>query len=180
MLRRVLLLIALAIAPPAIAMPDTDALRALVEARIAEAAGPGLLEVTSFRRMGSAPDPAGGASIAYFAARLRLARDHAFGDWDGRNLQALAAALGAAPRAIGGASREGNRAGDVLRVNGALRLRQEAGRWVPLAAAAWDETPATRFEGPGARAERLLGAIGTALTAGEQAAGGAIAPVIEQ
>jgi len=74
MLRRVLLLIALAIAPPAIAMPDTDALRALVEARIAEAAGPGLLEVTSFRRMGRAPDPAGGASIAYFAARLRLTR----------------------------------------------------------------------------------------------------------
>ena len=68
----------------------------------------------------------------------------------------------------------------MLRVNGALRLRQEAGRWVPLAAAAWDETPASSFEGQGARAERLLGAIGTALTAGEQAAGGAIAPVIEQ
>lgn len=180
MLRRLLLLVALLAAPPAHAVPDTDALRALVEARIAEAAGPGLLAVAAFRRMGQAPDPAGGARIAYFAARLRLARDHAFGDWDGRNLQALAAALGAAPRAITGAKRDGNRAGDVLRVNGALRLRQEAGRWVPLAAAAWDEAPTSSFEGAGARAERLLAAIGTALTAPQQAAGGAITPVIEQ
>uniref|UniRef100_UPI0018DF3920 hypothetical protein n=1 Tax=Roseomonas rosulenta TaxID=2748667 RepID=UPI0018DF3920 len=126
MLRCLLLLVALIAAPPAHAVPDADALRALVEARIADAAGPGLLGVAAFRRMGQAPDPAGGARIAYFAARLRLARDHAFGDWDGRNLQALAAALGAAPRAITGARREGNRAGDILRVNGALRLRQEA------------------------------------------------------
>jgi TRAP transporter TAXI family solute receptor len=129
--------------------------------------------------MGQAPDPAGGARIAYFAARLRLTRDHAFGAGDGRNLQALAAALGAGPRAITGANREGNRAGDELRVNGALRLREEAGRWVPLAAAA-ERTPVAAFDGQGARAERLLAAIATALTAGEQAAGGRVTPVIEQ
>jgi TRAP transporter TAXI family solute receptor len=179
-LRRILLLLALAAAPPALAMPDTDALRAMVAARIAEAAGPGLIEVVVFRRMGQAPDPAGGARIAYFAARLRLSRDHAFGAWDGRNLQALAAALGAGPRAIAGASREGNRAGDILRVNGALRLRQEAGAWVPLAATAREDAAPAAFAGPGAHAERLLGAIGTALTAGPQAAGGGMAPVIEQ
>ncbi|PWS36095.1 hypothetical protein DFH01_12880 [Falsiroseomonas bella] len=180
MLRRLLLLLALLVAaPPAHALPETDALRAMVEARIAEAAGPGLLEVTVFRRMGQAPDPASGARIAYFAARLRLTRDHGFGAWDGRNLQALAAALGAGPRAISGANRDGNRAGDVLRVNGALRLREEGGRWVPLAAAP-EETPVTAFQGQGARAERLLSAIETALTAGQQAAGGPIAPVIEQ
>ncbi|MEO3475193.1 TAXI family TRAP transporter solute-binding subunit [Roseomonas sp. CAU 1739] len=180
MLRRLLLLIALLAAPPALAMPDTDALRAMVQARIVEAAGPGLLEIESFRRMGQAPDPAGGARIAYFAARLRLARDHAFGAWDGRNLQSLAAALGAAPRAILGANRDGNRAGDVIRVNGALRLREEAGRWVPLASAAWDDTPPTSFDGPGAQAERLLRAIGTALTAGGRATGAEMTPVIEQ
>lgn len=164
---------------PARAMPDTEALRTMVEERIAEAAGGGLIEVVSFRRMGQAPDPAGGARIAYFSARLRLTRDHAFGAWDGRNLQALAAALGAGPRAISGADRNGNRAGDVLRVNGALRLREEAGRWVALAAAP-EETPVAAFDGQGARAERLLAAIATALTAGEQAAGGRITPVIEQ
>ncbi|HWT07695.1 MAG TPA: TAXI family TRAP transporter solute-binding subunit [Roseomonas sp.] len=180
MLRRLILLALLLVAPPAWAVPDADALRAMVQARIAEAAGPGLLEIDSFRRMGQAPDPAGGARIAYFAARLRLTRDHAFGAWDGRNLQALAAALGAAPRAILGASRDGNRAGDVIRVNGALRLRQDAGRWVPLASAAWDDAPPTNFDGPGAQAERLLSAIGTALTAGGRAAGGGMTPVIEQ
>ena len=180
MLHRLVLLMALLLAPPAFAMPDTDALRAMVEARITEAAGPDLLAIDSFRGMGQAPDPAGGGRIAYFAARLRLVRDHAFGAWDGRNLQSLAAALGAAPRAILGANRDGNRAGDVIRVNGALRLRQEAGRWVPLASAAWDDTPPTSFDGPGAQAERLLRAIGTALTAGGRAAGAEMTPVIEQ
>lgn len=179
MLRRLLLLLALLAAGPAHALPGADALRDMVEARITEAAGPGLLEITAFRRMGQAPDPAGGARIAYFAARLRLTRDHEFGAWDGRNLQALAAALGAGPRAIVGANRVGNRAGDVLRVNGALRLREEAGRWVPLAAAA-EGAPVAAFDGQGARAERLLAAIATALTAGEQAAGGRVTPVIEQ
>lgn len=180
MLRRLLLFVALLVAPPALAMPGTEALRAMVAARIVEAAGPGLLEIENFRRMGQAPDPAGGARIAYFATRLRLTRDHEFGAWDGRNLQALAAALGAAPRAILGANRDGNRAGDVIRVNGALRLREEAGRWVPLASAAWDDTPPTNFDGPGAQAERLLAAIGTALTAGGRAAGAEMTPVIEQ
>jgi TRAP transporter TAXI family solute receptor len=180
MLRRLLVLLVLLGAAPAAAMPGTEALREMVAARIAEAAGPGLLEIEAFRRMGQAPDPAGGARIAYFAARLRLSRDHAFGGWDGRNLQALAAALGAGPRAIAGANRDGNSAGDVLRVNGALRLRQVAGVWEPLGAAAWAEAPSVTFAGPGARAERLLDAIGTALTAGPSAAGGAIAPVIEQ
>jgi TRAP transporter TAXI family solute receptor len=179
MLRRWLLLLLLFATAPAEAMPGTEALRGMVEARITEAAGPGLIEVTEFRRMGQAPDPQGGARIAYFSARLRLTRDHEFGAWDGRNLQALAAALGAGPRAITGANREGNRTGDVLRVNGALRLREEAGRWVPLAAAP-EETPVTAFQGRGARAEQLLGAIATALTAGEQAAGARLAPVIEQ
>ncbi|MBW6400587.1 TAXI family TRAP transporter solute-binding subunit [Roseomonas sp. HJA6] len=152
----------------------------MVEARITDAAGPGLLEITEFRRMGQAPDPAGGARIAYFAMRMRLTRDHQFGAWDGRNLQTLAAALGAAPRAISGANREGNRAGDVLRVNGALRLREEAGRWVPLPAAAWDEGPPTAFDPQGSQAERLLTAIGTALTAGSRATGAEMTPVIEQ
>ncbi len=180
MLRRVLLvLLTLCAAMPARAVPETAELRALIEARIAEAAGPGLLEVVAFRHMGQAPDPSGGARIAYFAARLRLTRDHEFGSWDGRNLQALAAALGAGPRAIAGASRDGNRAGDELRVNGALRLREQAGRWVPLAAAP-EETAVAAFDGRGGRAERLLAAIGTALTAGEQAAGGRLTPVIEQ
>jgi len=174
----IFLLLAMLGAGPAHALPDAPALRAMVADRMAEAAGPGLLEITAFRTMGQAPDPAGGARIAYFSARLRLMRDHQFGGWDGQNLQALAAALGAGPRAIAGASRDGNRAGDVLRVNGALRLRQEAGRWVPLAARA--AGPATAFEGQGARAERLLAAIGTALTAGQAASGGALTPVIEQ
>jgi TRAP transporter TAXI family solute receptor len=180
MLRRLLLLITLLAASPAMAMPDTEALRAMVQARITEAAGEGLLDIESFRRMGQAPDPAGGARIAYFAARLRLTRDHEFGAWDGRNLQALAAALGAAPRAILGAHRDGNRAGDVIRVNGALRLREEAGHWVPLASAAWDDAPPASFDGPGAQAERLLAAIGTALTAGGRAASADMTPVIEQ
>lgn len=179
MLRRLLLLLALLAASPAHALPGTDAVRALVEARIAEAAGPGLFDVTAFRRMGQAPDPTGQARIVYFAARLRLTQDHAFGSWDGRNLQTLAAALGAGPRAIIGASRDGNRAGEVLRVNGSLRLREEGGRWVPLAAAP-EETPVTAFQGQGTRAQQLLGAIATVLTAGEQAAGGRITPVIEQ
>lgn len=180
MLRRLILALALLLpASHAKALPDTGALRGMVEARIAEAVGPGLLEVVSFRSMGQAPDPRGGARIAYYAARLKLTRDHGFGAWDGRNLQALAAALGAGPRAISGANREGNRAGDVLGVNGALRLRQDAGGWVPLGAAP-EDTPVAAFEGQGARAQRLLAAIATALTAGQQAAGGGMTPVIEQ
>lgn len=179
MLKRCLVLLSLLICMPAQAMPNEAALREVIGERIAASTAPGLMEIIDFRSMGQAPDPNGDARIAYFSARLRLRQDHKFGAWDGQNLQALATALGAGPRAITGAKREGNRAGDVLRVNGALRLREEAGRWVPLAAIS-EGGSATAFDSQGARAERLLAAIGTALTAGEQAAGGRVVPVIEQ
>ncbi|MCA3280895.1 MAG: TAXI family TRAP transporter solute-binding subunit [Roseomonas sp.] len=179
MIFRLILFFCLCFTLPAQALPDTQALKTMIEARIGEATGAGVLAVTSFRSMGQAPDPEGGARIAYFSARLELQRDHAFGSWDGQNLQALAAALGAGSRAIKGANRDGNRKGDMLRVNGALRLRQEAGAWVPLAAAP-QESSAASFEGLSARTQRLLAAITTALTASQQAAGGRITPVIEQ
>ncbi|MGE0725055.1 MAG: hypothetical protein AB7O45_11810, partial [Alphaproteobacteria bacterium] len=72
--------------------PDADALRTIVTERMSTAVGPDLLEVVSFRRMGGAPNPSGYGRIAYYTARLRLTKDHRFGEWGGRNLTTLAAA----------------------------------------------------------------------------------------
>ena len=178
MRRLLLLLLLLAAALPARAQPDAAGQQRLLAARLDAAMGAGLLEIAQFRAMGGAPDPETGGRIAYVAVRLRLARDHDFGAWEGGTLQALAAALGAGPRGINGATRGGNRAGDVLRANGSLRLRQEGEAWVP-AAAPVAYAPA-RQEGPGSGAERLLGAIQTALTGAPRASGGPAAQVIEE
>lgn len=178
LLRIVLVLL---VAMPAWAdMPDTAALRVMVERRVEAATEPGLLEVVAFRRMGEAPDPAGSGRIAYFAARLRLTRAHDFGAWTGGNLPALAAACGAGARAIQGAVRGGNAAGDEIRVNGALRLRQEADAWVPLAASAATDATSPGIEQRNTQAERLLDAIRIALATGPRASGADAAPIIEE
>lgn len=178
MRRILLLLVLLSAALPARAQPDAAGQQRLLAARIDAAMGAGLLEIAQFRTMGGAPDPETGGRIAYVALRLRLQRDHDFGAWEGGTLQALAAALGAGPRGINGAARGGNRAGDELRANGSLRLRQDGEAWVP-AAAPVAYAPA-RQEGPGSGAERLLGAIQTALTGAPRASGVPAAQVIEE
>ena len=109
-MRRLLLILALLIAAlPAHAQPGAEEQQRLLLARIDAAMGQGLLTLDQFRPMGGAPDPETGGRIAYVAVRLRLARDHDFGAWEGGTLQALAAALGAGPRGINGAARGGNR-----------------------------------------------------------------------
>jgi hypothetical protein len=175
------ILLASLVAMPAWAdMPDTAALRVMVERRVEAATEPGLLEVIAFRRMGEAPDPAGSGRIAYFAARFRLTRAHDFGAWTGGNMPALAAACGAGLRAIQGAVCGGNAAGDEIRVNGALRLRQEDGAWAPLAASAAAAGAPPGIEQRNTQAERLLDAIGIALASGPRASGADATPIIEE
>ena len=179
MIRAVLtLLLVLAAALPARAQSAAE-LQAIVAARVGAAAGEGLFAVERFRAMGGAVDAESGGRVAYFSARVRLTRDHDFGAWQGETLQSLALALGAGPRGIRGAKPGGNRAGDVLGANGAIRLKREGDAWVPLAAGPTPGAPIS-LDGPGGKALRLLAAIETALTGGPRAAGGAAAPVIEQ
>lgn len=179
-MRRVLLLLLLLLgAAPAMAQPDAVALARILAERIDAAAGPGLLVLKDFRRMGEAPDPETGGRILYVATRLRLARPHDFGGWSGGTLQALSAALGAGPRGIRGVARGGNAAGDELRANGSIRVKREGEGWVALAGGTAAGRPAA-IDGPGGRAERLLAAIQTALTAVPRATGGAVSVAIEQ
>ena len=179
-MKRIALALALLLGAAATAAAQTAAeLQAIVTARIAEATGQGLLALEGFRGMGGAPDAETGGRVAYFSTRLRLSRDHDFGAWQGETLQSLAVALGAGPRGIRGAQPGGNRAGDVLGANGAVRLKREGEAWVPLAAGPTPAAPVS-LDGPGGKALRLLGAIETALTGGPRAAGAAAAPVIEQ
>ncbi|WP_431284969.1 TAXI family TRAP transporter solute-binding subunit [Humitalea sp. 24SJ18S-53] len=174
-----LLLLVLLGAVPAVAQPDAVALSRILASRIDAAAGPGLLELKDFRRMGDAPDPETGGRIIYVATRLRLARAHDFGGWSGGTLQALSAALGAGPRGIRGVARGGNAAGDLLRANGSIRVKRNGDVWVALAGGAAAGRPAA-MEGPGGRAEQLLTAIQTALTAIPRATGGPASVAIEQ
>ncbi|MGE0726335.1 MAG: TAXI family TRAP transporter solute-binding subunit, partial [Alphaproteobacteria bacterium] len=159
--------------------PDADALRTIETERMSTAVGPDLLEVVSFRRMGGAPNPSGDGRIAYYSARLRLTKDHSFGEWGGRNLTTLAAALGAGQRGIGGASREGNRAGDVLGVNGAMQVVERDGRWISRNTTPESTSPADH-DGPGSSARRLLVSIEAALGAVPRGTGSPGLAVIEE
>ena len=86
--------------------PDTDALKAGVSERIAQALPPGPVAVASFARRGSQSDtkaPAGETRrIVYFDAELKLERDFDFGAWDAPGVAGLVSALGAGPKGITG------------------------------------------------------------------------------
>jgi TRAP transporter TAXI family solute receptor len=133
--------------------PDAEALKADVEARLAQALPAGTVSIAGFQRRGSQSDtkaPAGETRrILYFDADLKLERDFDFGAWDAPGVAGLVSALGAGPKGISGITSGGNKAGDVLRAHGTALYRRDAGRdadrWVGAAPAGHRPTEAPAY-----------------------------------
>jgi hypothetical protein len=102
--------------------PDKKAVQAEVQEKLAKRFQPGLLELVSLRRQGSAPLQASetGAKrlIVYFNATIKLLKNYDFGDWEGLSPASLANVLGATEKGISGIKPQENRQGDLIRVLG--------------------------------------------------------------
>ncbi len=118
--------------------PDRNRLVEVVQARLDAGLPPGTFTLTSLRRQGSGPlDPdAQGRSrrIVYFNAVLTLGRDLDFSAWDGLNVAAFAALLGATEKGVSGLAGGGNRRGDQVLVHGSASFVLEDGTWTPVEA----------------------------------------------
>ena len=117
-------------------LPGADTLRDEIAGVLAEEFRPGILEVVSIRRMGSAPhrDKATDDQrlTIYFNAELRFREDFDLTAWDALNAASLAFLLGATDKGIDGIQQGGNRQGDVLRVHGSRIYALRQGAWRPL------------------------------------------------
>lgn len=120
--------------------PGEKTLRAELMALIEKEFVPGLFEIRSVRRMGSAPkrDKTTGDDrlTVYFNAQLRFRRDFDLTAWDGPNAASLAFLLGATSKGLAGVLPGGNRENDTLRVHGSRVYARRRGAWQPLLIAA--------------------------------------------
>ena len=155
--------------------PDEAATRQVLQERLAAALKPPVTEVTSFRRLGSGPLPAGadGAArrIVYFNAILKLTQDVDFASWNGLNAAAFATLLGASERGVTGIKPSGNKSGDELRVHGSATFVERDGAWqaVPWVAPELGVASPEDNTGPPSEAKRLLDQIQALLGGNERA-----------
>lgn len=93
----------------------------------------GLFEVVELKRFGSQPCRVEGKRepelLVYYKAKLKVLRDVSLTDWDKLNIATLASVLGATPNGIGGIRRDGNNAGDILKVWGTIYYYQKDKQW---------------------------------------------------
>jgi TRAP transporter TAXI family solute receptor len=141
--------------------PDEQAVRQEVESRLAEQVEPGLFEVQSLRRMGSAPLPAGeqGAArvVVYYNALLRLAQDYEFGGWEQLGPASVAYVLGATEQGIFGITAH-NQPGDIVRVFGSVTYEQSDDRWVAVLSppGATPPVPETENTAPPSQSKQMI------------------------
>lgn len=113
--------------------PGEEALRAAVQDKLNRQFQPGLLELVSLKRQGSAPQPAAesGAQrlVVYFNATVRLKKDYQFGSWEGLSPATLAQVLGATEKGLSGINPERNKQGDPVYVYGSSTYEQQGTAW---------------------------------------------------
>ena len=116
--------------------PDQATLKTEVQTRLAQQLKPGLLELVSLKRQGSAPLPANedGSEriVVYFNATLRFAEDYAFGSWEQLSPASLAYLLGATEKGVSGIKPQ-NKTGDLLYVYGSTTYAKGEGGWQSVA-----------------------------------------------
>ncbi|WP_119677689.1 TAXI family TRAP transporter solute-binding subunit [Indioceanicola profundi] len=146
--------------------PTEEQVRETVQSQLQGAFPEPVLEIEAFSRLGSSPlpdEPDGTArKIVYYNAQLRLLRDYSFNDWESLNPASLAQILGAAERGVEGIERDGNKAGDQLRVRGSVTFQQaEDGNWQPtvFVPPPLQQPPALDNTGPPAVARGLVDQI---------------------
>jgi TRAP transporter TAXI family solute receptor len=111
-------------------------LQAEVQEKLAKRFQPGVLELVSLRRQGSAPlqTSESGAKrlIVYFNATIKLLKNYDFGDWEGLSPASLANVLGATEKGISGIKPQENRQGDLIRVFGSSTYQWSQEKWVSV------------------------------------------------
>jgi len=117
--------------------PDTDALQQEVQEKLNGSFKPGLFEVASLKRQGSAQLPASeqGASraVVYYNLTLRLLEGYDFNDWEALSPATLANVLGATEKGIVGLSSEQTQPGATIRVYGSSTYERSGDAWMPVA-----------------------------------------------
>ena len=115
--------------------PDEKELRTEVQEKLNQKFKPGLLEIVSLDRQGSAPLLASesGAKrlIVYFNATVKLLKSYDFSDWEGLSPASLANVLGAAEKGLSGIKPQESRQGDLIRVYGSSTYERSGEKWVP-------------------------------------------------
>ena len=116
--------------------PDKKALQTEVQEKLSKRFQPGLLELVSLRRQGSAPLQASETGtkrlIVYFNATIKLLKNYDFGDWEGLSPASLANVLGATEKGISGIKPQETRQGDLIRVFGSSTYEQSQDKWVSV------------------------------------------------
>ncbi len=113
--------------------PEESTLRSELTAVLEQNFQPGLFELVSLRRMGSAPrresETGDERLIVYFNTRLRFRKAHDLTVWDGLNGASLAFLLGASESGIQGIRSGGNTTGDILQVHGSRAYAMRSAQW---------------------------------------------------
>lgn len=125
--------------------PEEAALKAQVQQQMEKSFKPGLLELSSLKRLGSSPLPAAdnGAErvLIYYNATLRLREGYDFKDWEGLSPATLAQVLGGREKGVFGVKAKENQPGDLLRVYGSGTFERSGEGWTEVAAAGRDVSP---------------------------------------
>jgi TRAP transporter TAXI family solute receptor len=142
--------------------PDKKALQAEVQEKLGKGFQPGVLELVSLKRQGSAPLQASetGAKrlIVYFNATIKLLKNYDFGDWEGLSPASLANVLGATEKGISGIKPQENRQGDLIRVFGSSTYERAQDKWVSVDVAKREVAKPTDpgNAAPSSRAQQLI------------------------
>ena len=116
--------------------PEASFVKDAVQSQLDAALGGRVLTVESLKTSGSAALKGADGRLIFFNARLKLARDYDFTQWDAHSVASLGALLGATPKGVVGLKAEGNRAGDVIGVFGTAAFARRDGRYEQVALAA--------------------------------------------
>jgi len=142
--------------------PDEKDLRTEVQEKLNQQFKPGLLEIVSLRRQGSAPLSAAesGANrlIVYFNATVKLLKAYDFSDWEGLSPASLANVLGATEKGLSGIKPQESRQGDLIRVYGSSTYERSGDKWasVEIPTAGVKKTSAPGNAAPPSRTDQFL------------------------
>ena len=124
--------------------PDASFVKESVQSQLDAALGGRVLTVERLKTSGSTALKGVDGRLVFFNARMKLARDYDFTQWNAHSIASLGALLGAAPKGVVGLRAEGNKAGDGIDVFGTAAFARRDGRYEQVAlapSAAVEESP---------------------------------------
>jgi TRAP transporter TAXI family solute receptor len=124
--------------------PDAGFVKESVQQQLDAALGGRVLSIESLKTSGGTPLKGADGRVVHFNARMKVAQDYDFTQWNAHSVASLGALLGAGPRGVIGLKADGNKAGDEIGVFGTAAFARRDGRYEQVAltpSAAAEETP---------------------------------------